>query len=454
MPNTRHNVVLYETMKRYVATAIDLVARHVAQQAADQQASEFQDEEDTLFLIRFGMTDELQKLPEYQVCLEALLRDAVITSQTEVLTGTNSGARSRSQSAKGLMTRVLDVGMRDGQGRFDAEYFEEEYTRFEDAYYCPDIAYEVIAPLPGLAITRSLRLSDDLEITTVPVHDLDPTARKVGRRSGPPFHDNVCIVRTKCRLPKVVGDDDQPNRQAREADLATERAAHDRIDLVVNALRLAGIENAYSSAIIHRPSKWAFDQDRFFRGRFQPDLFYVSNLEGQWLDGFELFWQNFQSAAAKKRSFLDVAIRRFGYAHERQRAEDRIIDFMISAEALYFSDYNKDNYFGEIRYRLSMRAALFLASDPESQRTVFRWMRDAYDLRSKLAHGGDLSSTTLPKRSDGTVMDIEEFVGTIQTYIRLALVRAIHLVNDPSAPKHLVDWDELVFGNKSNRLVT
>lgn len=127
---------------------------------------------------------------------------------------------------------------------------------------------------------------------------------------------------------------------------------------------------------------------------------------------------------------------------------------MISAEAIFFSDYNKDNYIGEIRYRLSMRAALFLASDAESQRTVFRWMRDAYDLRSKLAHGGDLSSTTLPKRSDGTVVDIEEFVGIIQTYIRLAVVRAIHLVNDPSAPKQLVDWDELVFGNKSNGVVT
>jgi hypothetical protein len=261
-------------------------------------------------------------------------------------------------------------------------------------------------------------------------------------------------VRTECRLPKVVGDDHQPNRQAREADLATERAAHDRIELVVNALRLAGIENAYSSAIIHRPSKWAFDQDRFFRGRFQPDLFYVSNLEDQWLDGFEQFWQSFQNAAAYKHHFLDVAIRRFGYAHERQRAEDRIIDLMISAEALFFSDYNKDNYIGEIRYRLSMRAALFLASEPNSQRTVFRWMRDAYDLRSKLAHGGDVSSAKLPKRSDGTVVDVEEFVGAIQTYIRLALIKAIHLVNDPSAPRNLVEWDELIFGDQGQNMAT
>src|SRR5258706_5322040 len=127
---------------------------------------------------------------------------------------------------------------------------------------------------------------------------------------------------------------------------------------------------------------------------------------------------------------------------------------MISAEALFLSDYDKDNYIGEIRYRLSLRSALFLANAPESQRTVFRWVRDAYDLRSKLAHGGDVSSAKLPKRPDETRLDIEEFVAAIQTYIRLALVRAIHLVNDPSAPKNLVEWDDLVFGNKSSDIVT
>ncbi|MEK6336848.1 MAG: hypothetical protein AABM67_18140 [Acidobacteriota bacterium] len=444
MSELHQNFALYEAMKRYVATAIDLVVRRGA-----QQVSQFQDDEDAVFFARLGMTNELQKLPEYQTCLETLLNDPIVTSQTEVLTGTNSGMRERSQSAEGLMTRVLDLGMREGQGDFDPVYFEYEYTRFEEAYYCSDIVYEVIAPLPGIAIARSLRLADDLEITTLPVEELDRTARKMKRRSsGHPFHDNVCIVRTECRLPKVVGDDHQPNPQAREQDQRTQRAAHDRIEQVVNALRLAGIESAYSSAIIHRPSKWAFDQDRFFRGRFQPDLFYVSSLEDQWLNGFEQFWQSFQSAADRKRSFLDVAIRRFGYAHERQRAEDRIIDLMISAEALFFSDYNKDNYIGEIRYRLSLRAALFLASEPESQRTIFRWMRDAYDLRSKLAHGGDVSSMKLPKRPDGTVVYIEEFVGAIQTYIRLALVKAIHLANDPVAPKNLVEWNELVFANK------
>lgn len=58
------------------------------------------------------------------------------------------------------------------------------------------------------------------------------------------------------------------------------------------------------------------------------------------------------SEGIEKRKFLDVAIRRFGYAHERPRLEDKIIDLIIGAEALFLSDYSKDSYFGEIRYRL------------------------------------------------------------------------------------------------------
>jgi YD repeat-containing protein len=70
MPNTCHNIVLYDAMKRYVSTAIALVARRVA-----HQASKFHDAEEAFFFTRLGMTDDLQRLPEYQTCLEALLSD-------------------------------------------------------------------------------------------------------------------------------------------------------------------------------------------------------------------------------------------------------------------------------------------------------------------------------------------------------------------------------------------
>jgi hypothetical protein len=445
MTEAYHNPALYKAMKSYVSAAIELVATRVVRECPSDT------NDDTFFYARLAATDELTKLPEYQMCSAALTGDSVISSQIDTLAGTNSGRRSRTQSAEGLMRSVLDLGIGDSDEVFDETHFEREYERFEEAYYCPEIAYEVIAPLPGVAISHSWRLAEDLEITNLPMETLNRLARdKRSRMSGDPFGNNVCVIRSECRLPKVVGDAREHSLREREKDQAKQSAVNDRIEQVVNALRLCGIENAYSSAIIHRTSQWAFDQDRFFPGRFQPDFFYVNSLEDKWLESFALFWQSFQSHGVKGRKFLEVAIRRFGYAHERQRIEDRIIDLMISAEALFLADYNKDSYFGEIRYRLSMRAALFLANEGEAQKTIFRWMKDAYDLRSKLAHGGDSHRTKLPKHLDGSDVTLDGFVGAIQTYIRIALVKAINIAKEPTAPVNLVEWDELVFSNKNN----
>lgn len=445
MSRTHHNPALYEAMKSYVASAINLVAIQIALESPSNV------DDEPFFFARLGASDDLIKLPEYQTCLAALKGDSVICSQTQTLAGTNSGPRSRTQSLEGLMSAALALGLNRDQSAYDPEHFEREYSRFEEAYYCSEIVYDVIAPLPGVTISQPLRLVDDLELVSLTVEELHPTVNRKGP-SGFPFYDGVCVVRSKCRLPKVIGDDKPHSLQERERDQARQRVVNDRIEQVINALRLCGIENAYQSAIIHRPSQWAFDQERLFPGKFQPDVFYVSNLENQWLQGFALFWGQLQSEGIEKRKFLDVAIRRFGYAHERPRLEDKIIDLMIAAEALFLSDYSKDSYFGEIRYRLSLRAALFLAHERELQKTVFRWMRAAYDLRSTLAHGGEVSGAKVPRLPDGSEVSVVDFVATIQTYIRNALIKAINIAHEPGSPYHLVDWDELVFSGKQNEV--
>ena len=136
-----------------------------------------------------------------------------------------------------------------------------------------------------------------------------------------------------------------------------------------------------------------------------------------------------------------TAIRRFGYAHERYRSEDKIIDLLIAAEALLLSD---GSYTGEVRYRLAHRAALFLAEADETRRIIFKRMGVAYDLRSKVAHGGSYSKK-LPEKSDGSIPTLDEFVWQIQEYIRLAILKALNLTFQPNALFELVNWDEFLF---------
>lgn len=77
---------------------------------------------------------------------------------------------------------------------------------------------------------------------------------------------------------------------------------------------------------------------------------------------------------------LALAIRRFNYAYERKRAEDKLIDLMIAFEALLLPEND------ELKLRLSLRVANLLRDIAERSQ-VFNEIRQAYRLRSDIVHG-------------------------------------------------------------------
>jgi hypothetical protein len=101
---------------------------------------------------------------------------------------------------------------------------------------------------------------------------------------------------------------------------------------------------------------------------------------------------------------LQVAIRRFGYASERRRPEDCLIDLVIAAEAILLAETGDPKYRGEIRYRFATNAALAGASQKLSPDKVFLLFGDAYDQRSSLVHGS-------PKESKGDVASLVSVFG-------------------------------------------
>src|SRR5205085_8120094 len=97
---------------------------------------------------------------------------------------------------------------------------------------------------------------------------------------------------------------------------------------------------------------------------------------------FPLLWSKLQNPKVKKT--LNTAVRRFSYSCVRHDNEDKIVDLMIAAETLFLQGKSE----GEKRFRLALRAAYFLGTDSDSRKQIYDRMRRAYDLRSKLVHGG------------------------------------------------------------------
>jgi len=125
---------------------------------------------------------------------------------------------------------------------------------------------------------------------------------------------------------------------------------------------------------------------------------------------------------------LLVALHRFFLAQMRETPEDRLIDFMIAAEALFLNDNRQ-----ELSFRLATRAAMFLADAKTDRVEIFKAMRAAYDLRSRLVHGD---------RPDlGRVFNSER---ETERLMRLAIQKALDLVADNMAWA-INKWDDLAF---------
>lgn len=445
------NEALYGAVKAYLSSAASLILRRMEDNGLLSDVGD-----DAFFYTRLSVSDELPILPEYQSCLDVLLADRKIIEQLNVLVGI-SNRSSRAPTAEGLMKRLLDLITPHGDHKFDFEYFEREYAIFEEAFYSNYILYDVIAPLKGLLVQGSVRLSDDFEISPFTNDDIAPYYTyndKLERHESIGSH---VAVRTKFRLPKIVKSDSELNlegldpetieniyaeRLRKDADDRAEQSRlNEHIEEVVNALRIFGAESVFHVGIIHRASKW-FGSDNFFPNPVQVAVRFTTHGEEGWLPSFGQFWAGFQSEKLKGRKFLGLAMRRIGYAHERHRIEDKLIDLLIAAEALFLNDSGSETYRGELQYRLAQRAGFFLGDDPVTRKNIYQHMKDAYKLRSQVVHGGKMRPF---KQEDGRLIDLEIFVETTKVYLRLALHKMVNLVMKSQPSAELVNWDELIF---------
>jgi len=101
----------------------------------------------------------------------------------------------------------------------------------------------------------------------------------------------------------------------------------------------------------------------------------------------ELF-ASFKRMAQKDRDRLRIALHRLNLSLRKVRPVDRAIDLGICLEALFLGDMGSGS--GELKFRMRVRAARYLRSDPDGRQTAFDLVGKLYDLRSEAVHAGRL----------------------------------------------------------------
>jgi hypothetical protein len=199
--------------------------------------------------------------------------------------------------------------------------------------------------------------------------------------------------------------------------------------------------DVYHSGIIHQTSKWLPIQDHSVTNRVLGSGFITYSFGDRDAQLLKLLWEKLDSPVV--RDALDVAIRRFSDSCVRHRNEDKVIDLMIAAEALFLRGANE----GEKSFRLALRAGQFLA-EGSAAREVFDRMRLAYHYRSVLVHGGKpLSDRKLKK------LDLMKFAGEVGDDIQAAIFKALNLLDTPEIGGSLGDeyWNRYLFGSAPDK---
>jgi hypothetical protein len=146
-------------------------------------------------------------------------------------------------------------------------------------------------------------------------------------------------------------------------------------------------------------------------------------------------------------ALFGFSIHRFNLAFDRGLLADRIVDLVIAAEALFLGELD-EQYRGELRFRFALRAAKFIEHPSYSEHDVFHVMRQAYDARSAIVHGGSPKNTRLP---DNQSADLPTFIDAVEDLVRLGLRKALSMREDGKKIRRAEYWDTLVFSNTAPR---
>jgi hypothetical protein len=307
-----------------------------------------------LFVYSLGTSDAVlrfmevlhaqQETDEHRACIDALRRHPVIGRRLDTLVGTTFSAMRL--EADRVPDRVV-WALPSGPARTSVDEFDAAFDRVY-SWLTRDVeTFLIVAPLPEVELTDGpIALSAELEIDrltdeevraglyqrVVPMMGSGDTAHVLSRVG----------MRIREEFPILIGEARDDDTRLTEAQDAWGRWAKS-IEDVLHLLRL------HKAGTVTTPGAVAFatpDQGGY-QGVPVAASSPISFVRGYDLAGSDepalrALWDEINTPAVRKQKQLQIALRRFGFAGERIRSEDRMVDVVIAAEALFLGERRND----------------------------------------------------------------------------------------------------------------
>jgi hypothetical protein len=367
-----------------------------------------------------GHESEIKSMHEYQDAILALHSDDRVARQLDTLVGTSEWAIRRTSFDYVTRFLVSQLSLHPFRNVFDESTFETDYADFERYIYSDKIEFQVLSPLENFSCDeQQINLEERLNIRRVSSEEIEDFMKSSYdlRFSGLPSLKYV--VEHKLEARKIVGN----SRNAPTFNWP------DLIIKTVTVLRLfksGAIGTNLMQATPESPARgflgvgsirYPIGTTRFWGPPY--------TLEPTEVERFREFWHQVRELDFEHNAPLNVAIRRFEYAYERTKLEDRLVDYMVAFEALFF----KRHEVGEFRHKLSVRVARLLGSTYVERERIADRIRDFYDKRSAVVHGEEvkLDDAFVHEVEDNLRESIKLFVRHVQFQVHEQIINRLDL---------------------------
>lgn len=371
------NPQLKEELEKYLRKAVEFVYPHFAKLKYDS------DLESNVLLHQ--LEKELEKISEHGTVIELMNKDQTVSNHLDKLVGT-AGIATRVEAIQFLSHMIERLCKSYKQSNtFDIELFNGLYQDFESFFHNDEISLDYIVPISNFT-SASLPIVLEGSFTIRAIKDSEKRYFENDRfgLGSIEYHQTNHVIEYRYSEKKYITDDGKSDvgKRTRLKD------PHQEVSKLISALRIfkkghfdykIGITKnvlniPFLGTIIHQMPKVSW-----FGGNY--------SLEQNEVTEFQEFWKNLSGKNFLKFKPNGIAVRRFASAEEKINYEDKVIDFLIAFEALFF----KEGETAELTHKISVRVARLLETDFEEKKNQFKEMKDIYKIRSKIVHGDEPS---------------------------------------------------------------
>ncbi len=448
------NERLYDALLSLTKLTLDIVSRRIKSELVVSTESVWEKQSPDTYIKRQAQkplwaiilhkaNKEIIATQQYTDLISILKSDETISPQLDTLVGTCLDAR-RLEANNIATWPVYEFFTDQGITPFSFSTFNKIYSEIEKALYTDEIEYESITPLCGYSSDETnISLDGNISIVKLSENEIIEILR-LGINLGTSMGNMDFIhgihqyaLKIKYRFKKIVGEKNRDSNEVENNPYINGAYA----TAIVDALRIFKEGKLYPITTIRRSKSilstgTSFSFENPVRHFMEKKYVLTKNESNE----FRSFWSAQKETELSDKNFLSVGIRRFSQSNERNNIEDRIIDIMIAAESIFLS--SGGSFQGELKYRLSHRAAMFIENDVKKQRYVFDFMQKAYDVRSSIVHG---SAPKLPKKMDDSEYTLEEFCNDIEKYLRISIKKIMNQVIRVEDKTNIIDWKSVIF---------